>query len=217
CSSPSTCQAGGRGTDSGAVSNGTVVHGVYATTSVDGIDCPGTNCTGVAATSNGKYNDVLVPVAAGIPGPFRVVPPGTSTFSAIDCPSASSCVVVGRGVREVKGRNTPEAVVLSVDNGKPGHLVGVADSATLLLQGVSCAPGSQDCVAVGTNGSAPGPTLSGHGVILNVSGGSPGSLESVPGSPVALDGIACPTASTCEAVGDASGSAPAVILSLSTS
>ena len=57
-----------------------------------------------------------------------------------------------------------------------------------------------------------------HGVFLSVSGGVPGSLQSVAGSPVALDGIACPTASTCEAVGDAgTNGAAAVVLTLSTS
>ena len=85
---PSACQAGGRGIDSGAVSTGTTVHGVFGTTSVNAIACPDTSCTSVASTSNGKYNDVLVPVTAGIPGTFRVVPPGTSTFSAIACPTA---------------------------------------------------------------------------------------------------------------------------------
>ncbi len=216
CSSSSACQAGGRGTDSGAVSTGTVVHGVFGTTSVNGIDCPDTSCTSVASTSNGKYNDVLVPVTAGIPGNFQVVPPGTSTFSAIACPATGSCVAVGRGVRDVKGKNSPEAVVLTVNSGKPGRLVGVTDSATLLLQAVACA-GSRECVAVGTNGSASGATTTGHGVFLGVSGGVPGSLQSLSGPPVALDGIACPTASTCEAVGDAGNGAAAVVVTLSTS
>jgi hypothetical protein len=217
CSSASACQAGGRGTGSGAVSTGTVVHGVFGTTTVNAIACPDTNCTSVAATSNGKYNDVLVPVTAGIPGTFRVVPPGTSTFSAIACPSASSCVVVGRGVRDLKGKNTPEAVVLTVTSGKPGRLVGVTDSAALLLEAVACAPGSHDCVAVGTNGSASDATTPEHGVFLSVSGGVPGSVQSVAGPPVALNGIACPTASTCEAVGDPSASGAAVVVTLSTS
>ena len=214
--SASACQAGGRAADSGAVSTGTVVHPVFATTSVNAIDCPDANCTSVASTSNGKYNDVLVPVTAGIPGNFRAVPPGTSTFSAIACPAASSCVVVGRGVRDIKGKNTPEAVVLTVNSGKPGRLVGVTDSSTLLLQAMACA-GSRECVAVGTNGSASGTTTTGHGVFLSVSGGVPGSLQSLSGPPVALDGIACPTASTCEAVGDAGNGAAAVVVTLSTS
>lgn len=217
CTSASACQAGGRGTASGAVSTGTVVHGVFGTTTVNAIDCPGTTCISVASTSNGKYNDVLVPITAGIPGTFRVVPPGTSTFSAIACFAASSCVVVGRGLRDVKGKNTPEAVVLTVNSGKPGRLVGVADSATLLLQSVACGPGSRDCVAVGTNGSAAASGGSAQGVILSVSGGVPGSLQSVAG-PVELDGVACPTASTCEAVGDATtAGAAAVVVTLSTS
>lgn len=217
CSSPSPCQAGGRGIESGAVSAGTTVHGVFGTTSVNAIACPDTTCTSVASTSNGKYNDVLVPVVAGIPGTFRVVPPGTSTFSAIACPTTGGCVVVGRGVRDVKGKNTPEAVVLSVNSGKPGKLVGVTDSAALLLQAVACGPGSRDCVAVGTNGSASAPTASAKGVFLSISGGVPGSLQSMTGSPIALDGIACPTASTCEAVGDASDGAAATVVTLSTS
>ncbi len=180
CSSATACVAGGRGTASGVVSTGTAVHPVFATTSVNAIDCPGTNCTSVASTSNGKYNDVLVPVTAGTPGTFRVVPPGTSTFSAIACTTAASCVVVGRGVHDVKGKNTPEAVVLTVSGGKPGHLVGVTDSAALLLQAVACPPGSSDCVAVGTNGSAASDgTASQHGAILSVAGGVPGSLQSV--------------------------------------
>ncbi len=216
CSSASACQAGGRAADSGAVSTGTVVHPVFATTSVNAIACPDADCTAVGSTSNGKYNDVLVPVTAGIPGNFRAVPPGTSTFSAIACPTASSCVVVGRGVRDVKGKNAPEAVVLTVQSGKPGRLVGVSDSSTLLLQAVACAPGSRACVAVGTNGSA-SEAAPAHGVFLNVSGGVPGSLRSV-AAPVALDGIACPTTSTCVAVGDAgTNGAAAVVVTLSTS
>jgi hypothetical protein len=217
CSSASSCLAGGRAADSGAVSTGTVVHPVFATTSVNAIDCPNASCTSVASTSNGKYNDVLVPVTAGTPGNFRVVPPGTSTFSAIACPAASSCVVVGRGVHEVKGKNAPEAVVLNVSSGKPGRLLGVTGSATLLLQAVACGAGSHECVAVGTNGSAAG-AASVHGVFLIVSGGVPGSPQSVTGPAVALDGISCPTASTCVAVGDAvANGAAAVVMSLSIS
>ena len=215
CSSTSECLAGGRSPDSGVVSTGSSVHGVFGTTSVNAVSCPAASCTSVASTSNGKYNDVLVPVTAGNPGSFRVVPPGTSTFSAIDCPTASSCVVVGRGVHDLKGKNTPEAVVLTVNSGKPGRLVGVTDSATLLLQAVACAPGGGTCVAVGTDGSASN-AASAHGVFLGISGGVPGSLQSV-ADPVALDGIACPTASTCEAVGNAGTNGAALVVTLSTS
>ncbi len=214
CSSTSECLAGGRSPDSGVVF-GTAVHGVFGTTSVNAVSCPDADCTSVASTSNGKYNDVLVPVTEGIPGNFRAVPPGTSTFSAIACSTASSCVAVGRGVHDVKGKNTPEAVVLTVNSGKPGRLAGVTDSATLLLQAVACAPGSQACVAVGANGSASGAAPA-HGVFLSVSGGAPGSLHTV-ADPVALDGIACPTASTCEAVGNAGNNGAAVVVTLSTS
>jgi hypothetical protein len=214
CSSTSECLAGGRSPDSGVVFTGTAVHGVFGTTSVNAVDCADADCTSVASTSNGKYNDVLVPITAGNPGNFRAVPPGTSTFSAIACHSANNCVVVGRGVHGVKGKNAPEAVVLAVNGGKPGRLVGVADSATLLLQAVACAPGSSTCVAVGTNGSASNAAPA-HGVFLSVSGGVPGPLQSV-ATPGALDGISCPTAGSCEAVGNAGTNGAAVVVTLST-
>ncbi len=101
--------------------------------------------------------------------------------------------------------------MLTVNSGNPGRLVGVTDSATLLLQAVACAPGSRACVAVGTSYAAPA-----HSVFLSVSGGVPGSLQSV-AAPVALDGIACPTASTCEAVGNGGTNGAAVVVTLSTS
>jgi hypothetical protein len=93
--------------------------------------------------------------------------------------------------------------------------VGVTNSATLLLQAVACAPRSHACVAVGTNGSVSNAAPA-HGVFLSVSGGVPGSLQSV-AAPVALDGIACPTASTCEAVGNAGTNGAAVVVTLSIS
>ena len=117
CFTASLCQAGGRAGTVGAVTSGpATVLSVAGTTSVNGLACPSsTTCEGVASTSNGKLNDVLVPLTAGKPGAFQVVPPGTSTFTGIACSSSNHCVAVGRGVRLVNGRNQPEAVALLGD------------------------------------------------------------------------------------------------------
>ena len=219
CFTASACQAGGRAGTVGAVTSGPpTVSTVAGTTSVNGLACPdSTTCESVASTSNGKLNDVLVPLTGGIPGAFQVVPPGTSTFAGIACVSSSNCVAVGRGIRVANGRNTPEAVVLSVANGKPGKLTSVPSSSAALLQAVACGP-SHGCEAVGTDGplSAEG-GATGHGVFLSVTGGVPGTVDSVSGAPLVLNGIACPTANTCEAVGTTGASGPAVVVTLSLS
>lgn len=219
CFTASSCQAGGRAGTVGAVTSGPpTVRTVAGTTSVNGLACPdSTTCESVASTSNGKLNDVLVPLTGGTPGAFQVVPPGTSTFAGIACAASNSCVAVGRGIRVANGRNSPEAVVLSVPNGKPGKLTSIASSSATLLQAVACGPG-QSCEAVGTDGplSTEG-GATGHGVFLSVTGGVPGPVGSVSGGPLVLNGIARPTTSTCEAVGTRGADGPAVIVTLSLS
>lgn len=219
CFTSSACQAGGRAGTIGAVTSGPPnVRTVAGTTSINSLFCPdSTTCESVASTSNGKLNDVLVPLTGGIPEAFRVVPPGTSTFTGIACASSSTCVAVGRGIRNTNGRNTPQAVVLSVTNGTPGKLVNLPSSSTVLLQAVTCGP-SRSCEAVGTDGplkSEGGAT--GHGVFLSLAGGVPGPVRSVSGAPLVLNGISCPTVSTCEAVGTSGSSGPAVVVTLSLS
>ena len=219
CFTASACQAGGRAGTVGAVTPGPpTVRTVAGTTSVNGLACPdSTSCESVASTSNGKLNDVLVPLTGGIPGAFRVVPPGTSTFTGIACAVSDSCVAVGRGLRNVNGRNTPEAVVLAVTNGTPGKLTSLPSSSAILIQSVACGP-SHGCEAVGTSGplSAEG-GATGHGVFLSVTGGVPGAVQSVSGAPLVLNGVSCPTAGTCEAVGTTGSSGPAVVVTLSLS
>lgn len=219
CFTASACQAGGRAGALGAVTSGPpAVSPVAGTTSINGLACPdSTTCEGVASTSNGKLNDVLVPLSGGIPGAFQAVPPDTSTFTGIACPVSNSCTAVGRGIQAVNGRNTPEAVVLPVANGKPGKLVSLPGSSAVLLQAVACGP-SHNCESVGTDGplDAEG-GATGHGVFLSLAGGVPGPVRTVPGAPLVLYGIACPTASTCEAVGTTGSDGPAVIVTLSLS
>ena len=94
CPTGPLCEAAGRSATQGYVvtltspTDALPVVPVAGTTSVNGIDCADNSlCQVVASTSNGSYNDVVATVNAGTPGAFKVVPPGTSTFSGISCPN----------------------------------------------------------------------------------------------------------------------------------
>jgi hypothetical protein len=65
---------------------------------------------------------------------------------------------------------------------------------------VSC-PSSSLCVVVGSVGSGTAATSADHGAFLEVSGGQPGPVHSVPGSKLQLLGVSCPSDSHCWAVG----------------
>jgi hypothetical protein len=174
---------------------------VALTTSVNGIDCPTTSlCQAVASTANGHFNDVVVSVVKGAPQPFRAVTPSTSTFAGISCSGTVSCVAVGNGVHLVKAQNQPDAVVLSIVRGIPGRLAGLPDSSTVHLEAVSCGAPST-CQAVGTDGTISNGATSGRGTVVTVSSGVPQPVRSVGPSGLLLDGVSCPTASSCIAVG----------------
>ncbi len=220
CPTGPLCEAAGRSATQGYVvtltnpTDALPVVPVAGTTSVNGIDCANnSSCQVVASTSNGSYNDVVATVTTGTPGAFKVVPPGTSTFSGISCPTTVTCVAVGNGVHLVKSRNIPEGVVVTTVNGAPGKVAGLATASTARLEGVSCG-GASSCVAVGTNGPVSNGTSKGHGLFVSIDSGVPGSLTSIPGSNLLLDGVSCPTATSCIAVGT-DGTAQVVSLTVS--
>ncbi|MGD0314238.1 MAG: hypothetical protein ABSC90_17435 [Acidimicrobiales bacterium] len=220
CPTGPLCEAGGRSATQGLVvtitspSDALPVSPVAGTTSVNDIDCVSNSlCQVVASTSNGSYNDVVATVASGTPQAFRVVPPGTSTFSGIACSSTVTCVAVGNGVHLVNARNIPEGVVVSTVNGTPGKLVGLPATPTVHLEAVSCG-GPSRCVAVGTNGLVSNGTSKGHGVYVTIANGAPSQPNTIPGSKLLLDGVSCPTSSSCVAVGT-NGTAQVVTLPVS--
>jgi hypothetical protein len=219
CPTGPLCEAAGRSATQGFVLTLTSptsplpVVPVAGTTSVNGIDCANNSlCQVVASTSNGSYNDVVATVAAGTPGAFKIVPPGTSTFSGISCPNTVTCVAVGNGVHLVKARNIPEGVVVTTTNGTPGKVAGLPAAPTARLEGVSCG-GASRCVAVGTNGPVSNGTSTGHGLFVTIDSGAPGPLTAIPGSALLLDGVSCPTSTSCIAVGT-NGTAQVVSLTV---
>ncbi len=201
------CEATGRSATQGVVltltspTDALPVTPLVGTTSVNGIDCASnTVCEVVASTSNGSINDVVATIASGIPGTIRVVPPGTSTFAGIACPSTVTCLAVGNGVHLVDGRNIPRGVVVSTVNGVPGKLTGLTGTPTTHFEAVSCG-GPNHCVGVGTNGLITNGLSAGRGVFVTITNGVPGQPETVPAAKFQLAGVSCPTSSSCVAVG----------------
>jgi hypothetical protein len=210
----SACDAGGRALLAGAFTTGaSTILPVPTTTSVNGIACwaPET-CEAVASTSNGSYNDVLVPLR-GVPGSIQVVPPGTSTFSGIACPLPSQCLAVGRSAARRGGRVTQQAAVVSVRSDVPTRPTFVSGSASLALAAVSCASTGR-CIAVGSSGSS-GQGSRGRGAVLAVHNGTPGRPVDVGPPGLQLAGVSCPTTSRCWAVGSVAGTKSALILAIS--
>ena len=196
------CQGGGSTLGVGALSSApSTVLTVPGTTSVNGIDCWATaTCETIASTSNGKYNDVLVPLDGDQAGPLGVVPPGSSTFSGIACHGSGSCLVVGRGTERVGGRLSEVPIVVPVRSGKPGPLVDVRGPGTTTLTSVSC-PSSTFCEVVGSTGQVGPGGASGRGVVTDVTNGVPGPARSLPGQGLRLEGVSCPTVEQCWVVG----------------
>ncbi len=137
--------------------------------------------------------------AAGTVTATRMVP-GLELLSAIACPTVDWCEAVG--ATAVNG----EGAVMSITQGKSGprHLV----PGTKALTAVSCSS-KASCVAVGVGG--------GHGVIVALQSGSPGSPEPALGmstfSSLACVGTACEAGGRSQSVG-AIASGPSAVLTV---
>ena len=151
----------------------------------------------MAVGTNAEVTEgVVVPLAAnGTPGiPQEVT--GTSDLDGLACPSATSCIAVGTNDARV-------GVVVAVTSGTPGSAKTIAG--TTELSAVAC-PSATSCLAVGDlfefndeEGASPA-SNAGVGVVVPISGGAPGSAQTVAGTS-RLPGVACPSSTNCVAVG----------------
>ncbi len=165
------------------------------------------------AVGDGNFSPdqgMILPITDGMPGTPRAVP-NADNLTGIACPSPTSCVAVG----SVAGSPHAEGVVVRITSGIAG--AGEVIAGTYDLEAVAC-PGVTQCEAVGSNYSGGGfvvpithvpgrnavrPNYSGGdgGFVVPITNGVPGRVEAVPGSRD-LNGIACPSAHACVAVGE---------------
>ena len=169
----------------GAVASDASTHGIV------GIACPPgrTTCYGVTQlVSASEGGIVAISVSSPTNPTVAATQPvaATTSLSSIACPTGAECVAVGSGPSN-------HGVVVSIASGVVGSPTSVA---TESYQGIACASTTL-CFAAGTDVAASEGVL----VPIHVSGTlTLGTPVDVP-STVALAAVACPTATSCVAVG----------------
>ena len=174
-----------------------------------GVACPSaTTCEAVGgAFDNEAGENVVVPITNGVPG-TPVPVPGDFSFLGVACPSATTCEAVGAG-----GEGE---VVVPITGGVPGTPVSPVGSDNG-LSSVACTSAAT-CVATGEDFECGGITTCEDAEVVPITDGVPGTpVVVVPevvesGSSSWFEewgfvGVACPSATTCEAVGRGGGGA----------
>jgi hypothetical protein len=129
-------------------------------------------------------------------------------LNGVSCPSGSVCLAVGENPNETRGiAVTLNPGTAKVRRGQELHLIS-----GIFMSGVACASRRQ-CLAVGHDSS-------GSGVVVALSPATGAILsgqrvQSIPGTGgVGLEGVACPLATLCVAVGENSGRSAGVAVPL---
>ncbi|MFN2607027.1 MAG: hypothetical protein ABR511_03890 [Acidimicrobiales bacterium] len=181
------------------------------------LDCPtATTCylVGVTEQFNPRtldleYGPFVQPIVDGVPGtPQPVVVPSTTSYDLpdISCPDASTCFAVG---------STQDAgIVVTVTNGVPGTIQQVTPPGPFDpdggngLRSIDCVSVS-NCIAGGGNQFSPPST----GYFVTIANGVAGPAVPVAGTGNFYD-IACPTATSCVAVGTNSDGTVGVVVTV---
>jgi hypothetical protein len=162
------------------------------------------NCLAVGYTQAGSgISAAVLPIRNGVARTVKQVPGQVALFGVV-CPTASTCIAVGRSTMQptlVGGVfSFPGAVLDVITNGVPSAPRTVPGMSQLL--GIAC-PSASDCVAVGT-------VTSGGPGVITLTNGNPGSPQPVSGldhdgEPGVLGVVACATTTRCVAVGSRGG------------
>lgn len=171
---------------------------VSGSTSLAAVACPSaTDCFAVGR--NDSNVGVVVHITNGVPGTPSLVT-GTTALEGVACSSATSCVAVG-------GSSSNKGMVVPISNGAVGSAVPAAGTAA--LNAVTCFGAS--CEAVGNTVTAT--SVVGAVVSITASTGTPGVAQPVPSSGQ-LSGVACSSATRCEAVGEVGNPQTGAVVSI---
>jgi hypothetical protein len=129
-------------------------------------------------------------------------------LNGVSCPSGSVCLAVGENANETRGIAVPlNPDTAMVRSGQEIHIIS-----GIFMSGVACAS-RKHCLAVGHDSS-------GSGVVVALSPATGAILsgqrvQTIPGTGgVGLEGVACPLANLCVAVGENSGRSAGVAVPL---
>jgi hypothetical protein len=125
----------------------------------------------------------------------------SSLLEGVACAKTTHCVAVG------SGPNSVAVVYVSADGGatwttENPSIPGSSDGGAPILSAVAC-PSRLNCVAVGGYGDDSG-AFDGGFILTTADGGQTWSNQTVAGGVPFLNGVACPTANECIAVGGVS-------------
>jgi hypothetical protein len=194
-------------------SAGATAHDFMPMTTFNGLACASARqCIGVgnvASTVNSGAAASLSPLSGVLSTGHSLQLIGSSGFlNAVSCPSGSFCLAVGENPDETRGIAVPlNPGTAMVRSGQELHIIS-----GIFMSGVACASRKQ-CVAVGHDSNG-----SGVVVALNPATGAISSGQRVRTIPltggVGLEGVACPSANLCVAVGENSGRSAGVAVPL---
>ncbi len=182
-------------------------------TAFNGVACASTSqCIGVGnvhSTVNSGAAASLNPVSGDLStGQSLQLIRSSGFLNGVSCPSSSVCLAVGENPNETRGLAVPlNPNTAMVRSGQKRHLLS-----GIFMSAVACASRKQ-CLAVGHDSS-------GSGVVVALSPATGAILSGqrvqiIPGTGgVGLEGVACPSASLCVAVGENSGRSAGVAVPL---
>jgi hypothetical protein len=194
-------------------SAGAIAQDFTPMTTFNGVACASASqCIGVGnvvSSGNSGAAGSLDPVSGGLStGQSLQLIRSSGFLNGVSCPSSSACLAVGENPNETRGIAVPlnpdTAMVLS---GQKLHIIP-----GIFMSGVACASRKQ-CLAVGHDPSGLGVTVAlspATGAILRSQ-----RVQPIPGTGgVGLEGVACPSANLCVAVGENSGRSAGVAVPL---
>ncbi len=144
---------------------------------------------------NGSWTVTTLPTPADAPGP---------SLSAIACPVVGSCVAVGRNADDISNAWQPITEALSSGTWTASTLPLPAGATNESLSGVSCASAGS-CEAVGVYTDSNGNEQALADSLANSTWTSTILTDPTNLQQAVLAGVSCPTAASCQAVGNGFG------------
>jgi hypothetical protein len=190
-----------------------VAHDFMPMTTFNGVACASASqCIGVGNVAPGVISGAaasLSPVSGDLStGQSPQLIRSSGFLNGVSCPSRSVCLAVGENPDETRGIAVPlNPDTAMVRSGQELHIIS-----GIFMSSVACASRKQ-CLAVGHDSS-------GSGVVVALSPATGAILrgqrvQTITGTGgVGLDGVACPLANLCVAVGENSGRSAGVAVPL---
>ncbi len=197
---------------------------------------------GLTNYDNNEHGSIMTSTNGGVTWTPQTLPTGVGGLSGVSCASTTSCIAVGGGhiiatvdggvtwiKKKIKGVlftgiscASPTSCV-AVGNTFPdeiGHAFTTVDGGTIwtegslptdvLLNGVSCAASTDKCVIVGRYDGEYGDV---DILYTSANGGATWSGRPVPSGVSYLNGVSCPSAKSCVAVGPSTMGPSSIIVS----